>query len=116
MLTRFLLTFQEKDAKAQYLQQQTAYYSRMLPILAALMCIHSLQVEVAYRLALVAPGLFFWHTTVFNWTFTAAMICFAILIRKHAFVRHLACPVATSFVFYYYSVLDFGESPEALYN
>jgi hypothetical protein len=116
MLTRFFLNFTENEAHAQYLEQRTAYYSRVQPLLAAFISLNSLLVELAYRLDLVAPGVFNWHTTFVNWIFAIAMIALAILVRKHIFARHLTCPLATIYVFYYYSALDFGESAEAIYN
>ena len=116
MLTRFFLKFHENDVNAQYLEYRAAYYSRVLPLLAALISLNSLLVELAYRMNLVAAGVFDWHTTLFNWVLVIAMVVLSVVIRKHIFARHFACPLATVYVFYYYSVLDFGDSAEAVYN
>jgi hypothetical protein len=124
MLSSFLLTPADAQAREHYERSRTQYYKTVYPLVTFLVLCLAVTIEVIYRVdgggGGERGGDLHMQTSIVNWLGVALGLMLSLVIRKYewAWMNHLMCPLLTVLVFYYLTFFDLTPNfynPRTLY-
>jgi len=76
----------------------------------------SIAIEVMMRLNFFNAPMLDNITSAVNWSIATLMIVLSILVRKYYYACVVVGPLLTTYIFYYFCIVDFAGRIDLLYN